>query len=52
MRTQRDRQEQRDWDAFRIKPIGLKRWEKQRGLPMGIGTMAESPTNSAVGVIV
>ncbi len=29
-----------------IKAVGLKRWAEQRGLAMGIGTMAGSCTNS------
>ena len=45
-------QELRDMDAFRIKAVGLKRWEEQRGLAMGIGTMAGRRTNIAVVVIV
>ena len=38
-------------DAFRIKPVGLKRWVKQWRLSMGIVTLAARRANIAVLVI-
>jgi hypothetical protein len=48
MRTESDWRRSLELDAFRIKPVGLKRGEKQGRLSMGIVTRAVSRANIAV----